>query len=276
LKPEIQVKVFCILGDERVFRSKSPLMFQEVLKRSGINGMYVPLMVEPDKIGKAVQSLKTLNFAGANVTVPYKEAVIPHLDILSEGANIIGAVNTIIRDGDTLKGYNTNAIGFMDALDEAGFDVADKKTLIFGTGGAARAVAFIFNWLRAESVLIAGRSENKAKAVASRIEGEAAVISSIGDKPVRANIIVNATSVSSPDEDPELEKIARSLEISGCEMVVDLNYGRTVNFWRDMAEERGIPFMDGLSTLAFQAKRTFALWTRIQVNPAEFRKMLDA
>jgi len=275
LKPEIQVKVFCILGDERVFRSKSPVMFQEVLKRSGMNGMYVPLMVERDKIGKAIQSLKTLNFAGANVTVPYKEAVIPHLDILSEGANIIGAVNTIIRDGDILKGYNTNAIGFMDALDEVGFDVADKSTLIFGTGGAARSVAFIFNWLRAESVLIAGRSEDKAKVVASRIERKSASIESLSGNSLPANIIVNTTSVSSPDEAPELEKIVRSLEIPNCDMVVDLNDGRTNNFWRDMAEDKGIKLMDGLSTLAFQARRTFALWTRIQVNPSEFRKMLD-
>jgi shikimate dehydrogenase len=73
--------------------------------------------VSPNDVGQALQSLRILNIAGANVTVPYKETVIPHMDILSEGANIIGAINTIVRNGAELKGYNTNAIGFMDALD---------------------------------------------------------------------------------------------------------------------------------------------------------------
>ena len=147
------MKVFCILGDKRTFRSKSPIMFNTVLKRIGMNGIYVPFSVEPEQIGKAVQSLKVLNIAGANVTVPYKESIIPHMDILSEGANIIGAINTIVFDGDTIKGYNTNAIGFMDALNEINFDVAGKSALVFGTGGAAKAVVFILNWLRATGVL---------------------------------------------------------------------------------------------------------------------------
>lgn len=74
-------------------------MFSAILNRVGIKGTYVPFMVEPDQLGHAVQSLKVLNIAGANVTVPYKEKVMPHLDAISEGATIIGAVNTIVRNG---------------------------------------------------------------------------------------------------------------------------------------------------------------------------------
>ncbi len=109
-------KIFCIFGDERVFRLKSPDIFSAVMKQVGVKGTYVPFMVEPERIGEAVRSLNVLNIAGANVTVPYKEAVIPHLDDLSEGATIIGSVNTIVRKSGKLKGYNTNAIGFMDSL----------------------------------------------------------------------------------------------------------------------------------------------------------------
>ena len=273
-KFEMQMKVFCILSDERAFRSKSPAMFSAVMKQVGINGVYVPFMVDKNKIGQAMQSLRVLNIAGANVTVPYKEMVIPYLDVLSEGANIIGAINTIVRKGEVLKGYNTNAIGFMDALNDANFDVVGKTALVFGTGGAAKAVVFILNWLRANSILVVGRSEEKTRKIVSSFGGEAKLLESLEGQSIPADIVVNATSVSSPDESPELAALVGRLKVPGCELVFDLNYGRSQNFWQDMAQTREIQFMDGLSALAYQAKRTFALWTGIQVPPEEFKKAL--
>ena len=83
-----QKKVFCIISDQRVFRSRSPAIFTRVFGRTGINGAYVPFMVEKDDIGKALESLRVLNIAGANITAPFKEKVLPYLDVLSEGANI--------------------------------------------------------------------------------------------------------------------------------------------------------------------------------------------
>ena len=264
------MKIFCILSDQRAFRSRSPDLFSTVLRRVGIRGMYVPFQIEPGQIGQAVQSLRVLNIDGANVTVPYKETVMPHLDAISEGATIIGAVNTIVRNGTVLKGYNTNAIGFMDALEEVGFDVTGKTALVCGTGGAAKAVAFILNWLRVGSVVVAGRNEEKARALIHRFGGEARSLDSLLDHPVSAHLVVNATSVSSPDESPELAALVADLELPECELVFDLNYGRSQNFWQNMAESRGIPFTDGLPALAYQARRTFALWTGIQVDPKEF------
>ncbi len=145
-----------------------------------------------------------MNIAGANVTVPYKEKVIPYLDELSEGANIIGAINTIVCNGNTLKGYNTNAIGFMDALNDAGFEIAGKSALVFGTGGAAKAVVFMLNWLRAGAIRVAGRNPDKTAEIANRFEGKACSIDELLEQPVAADIVVNATSVSSPREAPEL------------------------------------------------------------------------
>ncbi len=269
------MKVFCILSDERAFRSKSPAMFSTVMKRVGIKGVYVPFKVKPKQLGPAIQSLRTLNIDGANITVPYKESVIPHLDILSEGANIIGAINTIVRNSDELKGYNTNAIGFMDTLEEAGFEVPDKTALVFGTGGAAKAVVFILNWLRAASIIVTGRSQDEMKKVVSRISGEARNLETISQQPVSANIVINATSVSDPEESPELAEIVNKLEVTDCELMIDLNYGRQNNFWTAKAAEKGIRFMDGLPALAHQASRCFKLWTRLDVEPAEFIKALD-
>jgi shikimate dehydrogenase len=270
------MKVFCILSDERAFLSKSPAMFSAVLSRAGIKATYVPFRVQPDQLGQALQSLRVLNIAGANITVPYKEAIIPYLDVLSEGATIIGAVNTIVRNGDSLKGYNTNAIGFMDALERIGFEVSGKSMLVLGTGGAAKAVVFILNWLRAESIVVAGRSEEKTRQITSHIGGEPRSLEALLDRPVSVDMVVNATSVSSPDESPDLAALVVDLEVPGCQVVFDLNYGRSENFWQEMARKKGIRFVDGLAALAFQARRTFALWTGLQVEPEEFLKAIGA
>jgi shikimate dehydrogenase len=245
-------------------------MFSRVLNRQGINGTYVPFVVKPQDLGQAIQSIRILHMAGANITVPYKEAVIPLLDVLSEGANIIGAVNTIVRDGDRLKGYNTNAIGIMDALNEAGFEVDGKSALVFGTGGAARAVVFILNWLRAANVFVAGRNMDKTKAVINAFGGEPLDMLSISERSFPVDIVINASSVSSRDESPEMADLLSHLEIPGCELVFDLNYGRPRNCWEELARSRDIRFMDGLSALAYQARRAFALWTGLQVPPEEF------
>jgi len=263
------MKVYCILSDERAYRSKSPAMFTTVMQRQGIRGMYVPFKVQPEEVGKALESLKTLGIAGANVTIPYKQAVIPYLDILSEGANVIGAINTIVITGEELKGYNTNAIGFMDALDSVDFNPEGKSALIFGTGGAARAVAFILNWLRTDTIVVAGRSDEKVQQLVKRFGGEGATLESLG-KDINADILVNATSVSSPDESPEMAALVADLNIKGCELMVDLNYNRPQNFWQDMARDKDIRYMDGLVPLAYQARRTFALWTGLQLPPEEF------
>jgi shikimate dehydrogenase len=269
------MQVYCILGDERVMRSKSPIIFSTVLKRIGLKAVYVPFSVDSLRIGSAMQSIRVLNIAGASITIPFKEKVIPHLDVLSEGANIIGAINTIVRSGDILKGYNTNAIGFMDALNDSGFEVEGKSALVFGTGGAARAIVFILNWLRTTSIFVAGRDREKTLQIVERFGGEAMRPEDLADRTPTVDIVVNATSVSSPDESSDMAALLEKLSLKNCELVVDLNYGRNNNLWQDLARRIGSRFMDGLSSLAYQSRRTLALWTGIQVPPEEFLKALN-
>lgn len=269
------MKVFCIISDERAFRSRSPAVYSEILKRSGIQGAYVPFKVSPDQLGQAVLGIRVLNIAGANVTVPYKEAVIPYLDSFSEGANMIGAINTIVRHGDELKGYNTNAIGFMDSLRDVGFEMAGKTALVIGNGGIAKAVVFILNWLLADTIYIAGRNQEKTAKIVDKIGGRPMPLEMLGQEPVAADLVVNATSVSDPEESPEMDARVRKLQVSGCELMVDMNYGRQNNFWEAWALRRNVSFMDGLPTLAHQARRSFLLWTGIQIPTEEFREVLN-
>lgn len=250
-------------------------MFSTVLKRQGINAVYVPFVVHPQDLGPALKGLRVLNIAGANVTAPFKETIIPHLDILSEGGRIIGAINTVVRDGDRLKGYNTNAIGIMDTLRAADFNVEDKTALVFGTGGAARTVAFILTWLRAREVWVAGRNAVRASEIVTQFSGRGVELSTLSGLPLPARIVINATSVSSPEESTAMAGLVEGLKLRGCELIMDLNYGRRRNFWQEKAEREGIRFLDGLNPLAFQARRTLQLWTGIQVPPEEFLQALQ-
>lgn len=270
------MKVFCLISDERAFRSRSPAVYSEILKRSGIQGAYVPFKVSADQLGQAVRGIRVLNIAGANVTVPYKEAVIPYLDSFSEGANMIGAINTIVRHGDELKGYNTNAIGFMDALRDIGFEMAGKTALVVGNGGMAKAVVFILNWLLAETIYIAGRNQEKSNRIVEKIGGRPMPLEALGQEPVVADLIVNATSVSDPEESPEMNARVQTLQVPGCQLMVDMNYGRRKNFWETWAQANAVAFMDGLPTLAHQARRSFLLWTGIQIPTEEFRQVMDS
>jgi shikimate dehydrogenase len=268
------MKVFCILSDERAFRSKSPAMHMSVLKNLGMDGVYVPFQVKPEQLEGAIEGIRTLNIAGANVTVPYKEMVIPHLDEISVEASEIGAVNTIVPKDGKLMGHNTDAKGFLDAVQEAGLEIAGRSALVFGAGGAAKAVVVALRWAGAAQVFVAGRSDEKVESVARQLKATATPMQSLMDRPVSADLIVNATSVSTVSESPEMGTFLAHLEVADCRLVVDLNYGRDKNFWRDFAISRRVDFMDGLPMLAHQAKRSFGLWTGVDVDPQLFFEAL--
>jgi shikimate dehydrogenase len=98
---------------------------------------------------------------------------------------------------------------------------------------------------------------------------------SLAERNLPVDLVVNAMAVSSPDESASMAAVVERLSLPRCELIFDLNYGRQRNFWQDKAASLGTRFMDGLSPLAFQARRTFALWTGLQVPPEEFIKALN-
>jgi shikimate dehydrogenase len=136
-------------------------------------------------------------------------------------------------------------------------------------------VVFILNWLRAEAVYIAARNEVRAGEMAERLGGEAITFEDVRAGPVDVDLIINATSVSAEDESPDLSALVAGMTLQGCDLLLDLNYGREINIWEKKAATSGVRFMDGRRTLAYQARRTFALWTGVQVDPNEFLTTLD-
>ena len=121
--------------------SLSPLMHNTAFAHHGIEAVYLPFAVHPAYIRRAVKSIAALQMGGVNVTIPHKQAVLAWMDELSPEARLIGAVNTIHLQDGRLHGYNTDGIGFLAALNEAGSVVAGQTVMLLGAGGAARAIA---------------------------------------------------------------------------------------------------------------------------------------
>lgn len=195
--------------------------------------------------------LKYGDFAGINVTVPYKKAVIPYLDELSPIARKLGAVNTVVRRNGKLVGHNTDYFGFSMMVEESGFDPYGKKFLVLGSGGASNTAAAVLNELGAQVVVISRSGENNYQNLHLHTDARA---------------IVNATPVGmypnvgvSP---VELDLFPR------LEAVLDVIYNPARTQLLLDGEKRGIPAINGLLMLVAQAKEASQWFTGAEIDPA--------
>ncbi|MBU1276275.1 MAG: shikimate dehydrogenase [Proteobacteria bacterium] len=264
-----------VIGDQRVIHSLSPRMHNAVLKEEGLAGSYVAIPVEADQLGAFLGSLAGGGFAGVNVTVPHKQAVLPFLDHLGEEATTLGAVNTIVVKGERLEGGNTDCPGFAQALTETGYAASGRPALVVGAGGAARSVVLALARLGAAPLWVAARRPAQARALCAELGGEAIDMEQAALAVADARLLVNAAAASSPKESPELAAWAGSLNASRLEQVMDINYGRNDNFWAELAQAHDARFADGLVMLAHQAALSFTRWTGRPVAGARFLAALE-
>ncbi len=240
-----------------VRHSLSPLMHNSAFKALGINYCYVAMEVHPDDLMEAIMGLKALGFVGVNVTVPHKEAVLPFLDELSEEASFIGAVNTIKIMDNRLKGYNTDADGFMYSLKEEGVVPEDKEVFIAGAGGAAKAVVYGLAGV-CSKLYIYNRTVEKAEALARAVKDRGTEVEVLPrpEVPSSVSLVVNATSLGLKDDDPLPIQIDSLRE---GQVIYDLIYKKTPLLKE--AESRGLKAIDGLGMLLWQGVRAFRIWT---------------
>ena len=256
-----------IIGDP-IEHTMSPVMHNAAFEYLGINYLYVPFKVRKEELGEAIDGIRALNIRGLNVTVPHKVAVMPLLDELGPLAEKIGAVNTIVNDDGVLRGYNTDATGFLRALLEQGIEPEGKNVLVLGAGGASRAICFILAERGAHPVILNRQLElDWAEELAQRI-------SHIFEKEVRAlelneeslsvalenaDILVNATSVGmSPAVDETL--LPAKLLKAGL-VVLDIVYNPIKTRLLREAEAAGARVIGGLDMLAWQGALAFEKWT---------------
>ena len=152
-----------------IAHSLSPRMQGAAIAASGADCAYIALPVAPEALAAAVEGLRCLGFAGFNVTIPHKVAILPLLDALDESARAIGAVNTVSIEAGRLRGYNTDGSGFVAALRKRNFSVEGCRVLLLGAGGAARAVLWGLAEAGARSLAIGARDAGKARALAASL-----------------------------------------------------------------------------------------------------------
>jgi shikimate dehydrogenase len=196
-------RTFGLYG-QPVSQSLSPLMFNRTFKAQGTDCSYLAFEVPPEQLQAAVQDAKALGFAGFNVTMPHKVAIVPLLDKISNEASEIGSVNTVVRNTIGLEGHNTDGEGALRALRVSGFEPRKSKTLIIGAGGAARAIVHKLS-SEAESIVVLDRNREKSETIANRTKGAAKTYSAKLsktelEKNIRsADLIVNATPLGTVD-----------------------------------------------------------------------------
>jgi shikimate dehydrogenase len=263
-----QTKLAGLIGYP-VEHSFSPAMHNSAFAALSLNWRYVPLPVHPERLGEAVAGLRALGFAGANVTVPHKEAVMSYLDRVTPEAQAIGAVNTIVLCEEMAIGYNTDWQGFLTALSEGGFNPQDKRAVILGAGGAARAVIYALAKSGAQ-VTILNRTSSRAQAL---VQHFASVFPSVSlrslpltlhilkEQTAEAHLLVNTTPVGTW---PKVDKSIwpEALAFPGHLSVFDLVYNPGHTKLLQQAKRARAKAIGGLGMLVHQGAAAFELWTR--------------
>ena len=246
-----------------VHQSLSPLMHSYWLKEHGIAGAYVALPVAPEDFGRAVAAMPAMGFAGANVTVPHKEAAFALSATLDEDSRATGAVNTLVFEGGLIHGRNTDVRGFAASLIESlGEDAARRgPVVVLGAGGAARAVLLALLRAGATEIRLVNRTRNRAEALAAGA-GKAAKVKLVEWGDWRgafgeARLLVNTTSLGMIGKPP----LELSLDgLPGDAAVADIVYNPLETPLLKAARARGHRTMDGLGMLMHQAAPAFAAW----------------
>jgi len=243
------------------------VMQEAAFEALDLNWRYLTIEVRPDDLADAMQGLLAFNMRGINLTIPHKVAVLQYLDDVSEDARLMGAVNTVRREGDRLIGENTDGKGFLVSLrNEVGVDPAGKRVVVLGAGGASRAISVELALAGAAQISVVNRSPERGLALVELLNKDTQTIASFApwmgaySIPEGTDILINATSIGLfPDvtAKPNLAYASISPSMVVCDVIP--NPPRTP--FLDQAEARGAQTLDGLGMLVAQGAIGFEMWT---------------
>lgn len=252
-----------ILGG-KLRSSLSPLMFDHYFERLNLDISYKLYPVASDLLSFFLSKTRTSDIIGLNVTIPFKEKVIPLLDDLSPEAKTIGAVNVIHNSEGRLKGYNTDYTGFLRTLEKYDF-LKNENAVVLGAGGAARGIIYGLSRMRFKNITFFSRNDGKINKILgnfhfiSGLNGEQWTIEKIKEKMKNADIVVNATPVGMfPLEKKSPVEVDFSLKKKG--IAYDLIYNPKVTKFLKSAKSKGAVVENGLWMLIYQALESLKLW----------------
>lgn len=249
-------------------------------RHHGIHARYVNMEVPPEKLAEAVRGAKAQGYVGFNCSLPHKVAVIEHLDTLGDSAKVIGAVNCAVKRGERWIGENTDGKGFLSSLEEV-TDPKGKRIVIFGAGGASRAIAVELALAGAAKITLVNRSEPRGAELSELLkretESEIELVNWRGRYrlPESTDVVVNATSIGLfPDMDACLELDVESLMPHM--VVADVIPNPPLTNLLRAASQRGCRTLDGLGMLVNQGATNIEYWTGTTPDKGLMRAALEA
>ncbi|MFH1424328.1 MAG: shikimate dehydrogenase [archaeon] len=255
----------CVIGDP-VEHSLSPAMHNAALRELGLEHTYEKIRVKPEELKKFIERIRSGEISGASITIPHKQSILPLMDGLSKEAELIGAVNTVQRKENKLVGHNTDGIGCVNALEEAGVEVSGKSALILGAGGAARAIAFTLALSGAEALEIANRTPEKAEALARDVNEETGLevaagdLSNLGSKIRNVDILINTTSVGMKGTQED-KTLVKAVDMHPGLVVNDIVYTPRKTLLLKEAGKAGCKIVEGRGMLVHQGAEQFRIFT---------------
>jgi shikimate dehydrogenase len=257
----------------------SGVMVEAGFEQLGLAWRYVNMEVAPEQLAAAVRGAWAMGFRGFNLSMPHKVSVIPLLNGLGESAALIGAVNCVVRRDDRFVGENTDGKGFLASLQTI-VDPRGKSVVLFGAGGAARAIAVELALARAARITIVNRTPARGQELVGTLTAHTQVAAQLvewrGDYivPEGTDIVINGTSVGLYDP---TARIALALDSLCAGMVVaDVVFNPPVTRLLRDAAARGCTTIDGLGMLVNQGVVGVGYWTGAQPDPATMRRALAA
>ncbi len=276
-EPNYKAELVGVLGHP-VAENPTVVMLEAAFAELGLNWRYLTIEVLPQDLEAAMKGMRAFGMRGVNLTIPHKVAVLQYLDEVKPAAALMGAVNTVVRDGDRLIGENTDGKGFMTALTgDAGFDPKGKRVVVLGAGGAARAITVELSLAGAEHLTVVNRSPERGRELVALLNDRTSVKADLEQWigayaiPAGTDLLVNATSIGlfpNVDDRPEIayESITPGM------VVCDVIFSPTTPFL-DEARRHGAKTLDGLGMLVYQGAIGFKLWTGLD---APVKVMYDA
>lgn len=274
--PNFRQELTAVFGHP-VAENPTQVMLEAAYRHHGLDWRYLTIEVLPENLGAAVAGARSMGFQGFNCTIPHKVAVIEHLDGLGESAEMMGAVNCVVRRGDQLIGENTDGKGFVQSLRPL-VDPEGKRLVLLGAGGAARAISVEMVLAGCSHVTIVNRSPERGADLTALLQDKVEVefVQWDGDYqlPEGTDILVNATSIGLyPDVDARipLDTSAFTPDLVVADVIPNPPRTRLV---RD-AQEAGCKVIDGLGMLVNQGVIGVEYWTGTSPDPAVMRAALE-
>ena len=251
------MKKFLVIGNP-INHSLSPKLHNYWIKKNNLDSIYGKLEINENELSDLCNNLKQGKLDGINITVPFKRAIIPHIDVLTGHALRTNSINTISIDNGNLIGHNTDIDGFELSIKKLNYDVSNKTIIILGAGGVVPSIIYALKRMNAGKIIISNRTKEKAEGL--KILFKDLTVLDWGDL-VDFDMIINATSIGLKENDNfaiDFTKIAKN------KLFYDVIYDPYENNFFQAGNQEGNIFENGLNMFLYQAQKAFNIWHKIE------------